>query len=120
MKLTDALAQIGGFCVCMHYLFGFFASQCNKQLYMSTLIQQRYGMHENTDIDMAGLTGEQYRERFGEAHAAPAAGGDDAEKGGPEPESQRELVNHEEIEFAEKKPAEEKTPEGKEGGQDEL
>lgn len=39
MKIIESWSHIGGFCVFLHYIFGFFASHVNKRLYLSEIMQ---------------------------------------------------------------------------------
>ena len=54
IKVLEAFSSIGGFSVFCQYVFSFFASYLNKWLYLSDLMQERYVMHKNVDIDHAG------------------------------------------------------------------
>ena len=69
MKVLDAFSSIGGFAVFCHYAFSIFASYLNKWLYLSDLMQQRYIMHKNVDIDHAGDSRGRYAAQFDEMRA---------------------------------------------------
>ena len=64
MKITEAFAHIGGFCVFVHYVFAYFATHVNKRLYLSEVAQQRYTMHKNTDLDHSNDPAARYKAQF--------------------------------------------------------
>lgn len=72
MRITEAWAHIGGFCVFLHYIFGFVASYINKRLYLSELMQQRYTMHKNTDFDHSNDPQARYRAQFDLSRKPPS------------------------------------------------
>lgn len=73
MKIVESFSQIGGFCVFMHYIFSFGASYINKRLYLSEVMQQRYTMHKNVDLDFSNNPNARYMSQFDVSRGPPSS-----------------------------------------------